>query len=246
MSALMLRIIACVAMLIDHIGYQYNILDFRLIGRIAFPIFVYLLTNGYRHTASPRNYALRLGLFALLSQVPYSLFGYGEFWSSSGNVLFTLLLALLCIWCAEELRKHPVARFFAFGPALAVCIAYLCHIIDSDYGARGIVMALVFYYFDGRDFLHRLLMVLGMVFSLLLEFFLACGKNLLLGLTWPEIYWWDLYQLCALLALFFIFSYNGTKGTYPSGKAPAKMLQYGFYAFYPAHQLVLWLIRACS
>ena len=65
MSALVLRCIACIAMLFDHIGFQYNILPFRIVGRIAFPIFVYLICNGYRHTSDRGKYALRLGFFAL-------------------------------------------------------------------------------------------------------------------------------------------------------------------------------------
>ena len=244
----MLRLIACTAMLIDHIGYQYNILECRIVGRIAFPIFVYLICNGYRHTSNRRNYALRLSLFALLSQVPFSLFCYGVLWHGHGNVFFTLLLALLSIWSAEELRKRPVLKYVAFLPALIICTAYYYQVIDSDYGARGIVMAMVFYYLDGRDLLHRFLMVLGMAVSVTLEYVLSCGKVLLLGLlgrgfVFPELFWWDRYQLYALFALVFIFCYNGQKGKYPKGNVPAKLTHYGFYLFYPAHQLVLWLIR---
>ena len=77
---------------------------------------------------------------------------------------------------------------------------------------------------------------------------LSCGKTLLLGLlghgfVFPKFNLSNQYQLFSLLALVFIFSYNGEKGKYPQGKLPAKLTQYGFYLFYPVHQLVLWLIR---
>lgn len=248
MSVLALRIIACVAMLIDHIGYQYNIMAFRLIGRIAFPIFVYLLCNGYRYTSNRGWYALRLGLFALLSQIPFSLFCYGRLWDGNGNVMFTLLASLLCIWSAEELRAKRGLRLLAFAPTVLVCLMYLLGIVHSDYGARGILMALVFFYCDGKKLVNRVLMVLGMFVAVYHSYFLSMAKRLLLfalgsGLHLPQVNRWDAYQAFSLLALIFIFCYNGKKGTYPQGKLPAGILQYGFYAFYPVHQLVLWLIR---
>lgn len=248
MSALMLRIVAIIAMLIDHIGYQYNIMAMRAIGRIAFPIFVYLLCNGYRHTSSRSRYAIRLGIFALISQIPYSLFGSGILWDSYGNVMVTLLMSLLCIWSAEELRMSNVTRWLALFPSLAVCIIYHFGIIGSDYGARGILMALVFYYFDGSTLKNRLLVLCGMLAAEFYPFILAVIKQIVFWLcgdcfAFPSISQWELYQMFALLSLIFIFTYNGEKGKYPNGKLPAKILQYGFYLFYPVHQLALWLIR---
>ena len=74
------------------------------------------------------------------------------------------------------------------------------------------------------------------------------GRSLLLallgqGLSIPQVDSWDLFQIYGVLALLFIFLYNGKKGAYPTKALPAKLVQYGFYMFYPLHQLVLWLIR---
>ena len=69
-----LRIIACVSMLLDHIGFAFNINILRIIGRLAFPLYVYLLYNGYKHTSNRFLYAVRLGVFAAVSQIPFSLF----------------------------------------------------------------------------------------------------------------------------------------------------------------------------
>ena len=248
MSALMLRMIACVAMLIDHIGFQYNIMVFRAIGRIAFPIFVYLICNGYHHTSSRLRYSLRLLLFAALSQIPFSLFCYGVLWQDHGNVFFTLLMALLSIWAGDELKRHKALRWAALVPALVVCISYHLGFMDSDYGARGILLALVFYYFDGKSIKNRLAMLIGMLLSTYYVYVLRLGYYTFLGLMGrgfrlPWLNQWDLYQLFSLGALLLIFCYNGKKGNYPGGKLPAKALQLGFYLFYPVHQLVLWIIR---
>ena len=89
MSNFYLKLIACICMLIDHIGYlffpQYEFL--RVIGRIAFPIFSYLITEGYTHTSSIRKYSLRLLIFALISQIPYML----VFNTSNLNIFFYII-----------------------------------------------------------------------------------------------------------------------------------------------------------
>ena len=239
MSALMLKIVACAAMLIDHIGFQYGNMLCRAIGRIAFPIFVYLLCNGFHHTSNKGRYALRLAIFAILSQVPFSLFCYGVLWQSHGNVMFTLLMAFLCLWSAEELRCRRGLRWLAFVPSLAVCALYHFGLLSSDYGAKGILLALVFYCFDG----NRILTALGMLFAVFYTFFLSLAKNLWFFVlkqdTLPlQMSQWEMYQFFSLLALIFIFSYNGRKG-----RGSGKLLQYFFYLFYPLHQLALWLIR---
>lgn len=248
MSALALRSIACIAMLIDHIGYMFSFMPFRMIGRIAFPIFLYLILNGYRHTSSRLRYALRLGLFALLSQIPFTLFCYGRLWYPKGNVFFTLLMALLCIWSADAMGKHRLLRWVSLLPSIVVALLYHRGIMDSDYGARAILLAMVFYLFDGKGVAGRVLMVLGMLCSVQYVFLLSACKQLgyfLLGMQAhiPTIDRWALVQSWSLAALPLIFAYNGKKGRLPERKLPAKLIQYGFYVFYPAHQLVLWAVE---
>ena len=99
MSALTLRSIACVTMLLDHIGYllagRYPFLmPLRWIGRIAFPLYVFLIVNGFRHTRSRPRYALRLALFAILSQIPFTLFCDNRVFYPHLNVFVTLRCAL--------------------------------------------------------------------------------------------------------------------------------------------------------
>lgn len=228
LNACQLKIIAASTMLIDHVGFFLNYLPFRIIGRLAFPIFLFLIVNGYRHTSSPLRYALRLGIFAIVSQVPFSLFAYGRLWSENGNVFFTLLAALLCIWAADGMGRHRVLKWLRLAPGVVLCILYLLGILRSDYGARAILMAMVFFFFDGKNSKITLFYMLCLIFVPVLEHIIGLSD----GITQ-----WDIVQMCSVFALPLIFRYNGQKGT-----GGSKWIQYGFYLFYPLHLLVLWLI----
>lgn len=239
MSAFTLRLTACIAMLIDHLGYQYGILPFRLIGRIAFPIFVFLLVNGLEHTTSPLRYALRLGVFAVLSQVPFSLFSYGQLWNSQGNVFFTLFFALVALMALRRLSEDKRFRLISWVPALLIILIYEAGWISSDYGARGILLALLMYAAYNRGTSGRWILAVGMILLTFYPVLLSVIRAEAVQFTQ-----WEALQLYAIFSLPFIWLYNGKKGG-PHAKTilGQKLLQYGFYAFYPVHQLVLWLLR---
>ncbi len=248
MSALALRIIACLTMLLDHIGYLYGITPLRIIGRISFPLFLFLICNGYRHTSNRLMYALRLGIFAALSQVPFSLFTNGSHLISKGNVLVTLLICLLCIWLADIMDKNRLLRRLSLLPMIAVIYLYSTGLLQSDYGIKAILMITVFYLFDRNTASDKVLTVIGMAISMYYSFLLACGSQLLKLLqggqaVLPTIGRWDVLQGFGLLSLIFIFSYNGNRGLSCKTKAGAKVMQYGFYAFYPLHMLLLWALN---
>ncbi len=247
MSALLLRIVACMAMLIDHIGYQIGNLECRLIGRIAFPIFVFLIVNGYRHTSNKVSYALRLAVFAIISQIPFSLFSHNYIDFSHGNVIVTLFWALICVWLTDSMGKNKYLRYVSLLPSLLVCGLYHFGVISSDYGVKGILMALLFFFFDRKSIKGCIILVVGLAAVVMYNYILSGGiqcAKLVLGLqySWPKVSVWDLRQLFCLGALIPIFLYNGKKGSYPQNRFAAKLLQYGFYAFYPVHMLLLWLI----
>lgn len=244
MSALALKIIAGTTMLADHIGFAYHIPLLRIIGRLSFPIFLHLIYNGYKHTKSPLRYALRLGFFAIVSQVPFSLFCYGIPWHNSGNVFFTLLAALLCIWAADVMLKNKYLRWFFFLPALAVFSLYHFGIIHSDYGPKAILMAMVFFLFDGKKLwkmaatavLFLIAVYYHPIVNYLLDLLRDPGSAQFLLTSWEKT------QIYSALALVPIFCYNGKKGSTPKNPASAKTLQWGFYLFYPVHLLILWAI----
>ncbi len=284
-SAFTLRTLAIVCMLIDHIGFCLPQAPFapafRIIGRLAFPVFVFLIVNGYRHTHSKPKYALRLGIFALVSQIPFTLmikqiskasarnavigivrplFGAPFSVNSlkylnggtpavtenvfNGNVFFTLLFSLLCLWFAAELwKKGKFWRVVAFVPAILVCGLYYFGYLRTDYGMRGVLLALVFYFFDGK----KILTVICSFVALFAPTLIGYGINLLdmlLGRDYAFVLPddWTMQGAFALLALIPIFLYCGKKGYSPKSKAGAKALQIGFYLFYPVHMLVLWFL----
>ncbi len=256
MSALALRIIACVCMLLDHIGYcfagRWPFLEpLRWIGRIAFPLYVFLIVNGFRHTSNRLRYALRLMIFAVISQIPFALLTHPANMLGKLNVFVTLLLALLTVWATDEMRKRRYTKFLCFLPTLAVYLFYYFGLIASDYGMKGIFLAMVFYLFDG----NRLLTAFGMLVSFYHRFVLhypICVAVFLLRRMQGRAYaikppspvsTAEIIQLFCLLSLVFIFLYNGKKGRTPTSKAGAKALQLGFYLFYPVHMLLLFAIR---
>lgn len=244
MSALILRIIACVAMLLDHIGYYNGNMLLRAVGRIAFPIFAYLLCNGYRHTSCRWRYVLRLSLFALISQIPFSLFCTNTLTYANGNVFITLVVALLCVWGTDVLHGNRVGRWLCWLPAALGCILYQLGLLASDYGARGIVLAMLFYLLDGKAVWKRLLLTAGCTVAVFYNQLADVAIQLLRGqLYFPHLSQWDLWQLFSLCALLPIFLYNGKKGPAPQNKALSKAVQLSFYLFYPAHMLILWLLR---
>ena len=108
MTSFTLKIIALVTMFIDHLGYAItgHFSFFNYIGRIAFPIFAFQISEGYKHTKNLKKYFLRLGLFALISQVPFSLFLLKYHGNPFGlNVFFTLFLGLLAIYLYDYVCK---------------------------------------------------------------------------------------------------------------------------------------------
>lgn len=107
MSAFVLKIIAYITMFIDHLGYVVNngkFSYFNFIGRLAFPIFAFQISEGYIHTKNLKKYFFRLLLFALVSQIPFILFVSTVTKSFSLNVFFTLLLGLLAIFVYEKVQ----------------------------------------------------------------------------------------------------------------------------------------------
>lgn len=271
-TAFSLRLFAIGCMLLDHIGYclpsapfsQY----FRIIGRLAFPIFVFLIVNGLRYTHSKPRYALRLAVFAVISQIPFAMMtklskaGAVKAFAAllqpdtffpaakyliggrnilNGNVFVTLLISLLCVWFAAAFwEKGGVNKLVAFVPSVLVCGMYYLDYLHSDYGMRGVLLALVFYFLDGR----RVLTVLGSFVSLFAPTLLGYGLQFLKFLLGREAVFkrpsaWTVTEIFALLALIPIFLYRGEKGFSPKNKVAAKALQIGFYAFYPVHMLIL-------
>lgn len=141
-----LKMIAIITMIIDHIGYVYIPVGtsyytiFRAIGRISFPIFCFLIVEGFFHTRSHINYLIRLTVFAILSEIPFDLaFHKTLFYWDSQNVFITLALGLFAIFCLEEMNNR---RVFVIPLVLIFLAAVLSH---CDYGIGGVLLICMFY-----------------------------------------------------------------------------------------------------
>lgn len=235
-SSMFLHLLAMACMLGDHLwatvipGNEW----LTCIGRIAFPIFAFLLVEGYFHTHDLKKYALRLLLWALISEIPFNLvMGSTLFYPLHQNVLWTLLIGLLLIHVnelAKNTGKWPLRVLACIGTvALALPLGLGTMV---DYYSYGIWMVLVFYFFHGRrwwDFLGQFLLLAYINLELLGGY----GYEIhLFGSTFLFA-----QQGFALLALIPIWLYRGRQGPH------SKALQYTYYAFYPVHLLILGLIQ---
>lgn len=144
-----LKCIAVFSMLVDHIGaFLYpSQVWMRYVGRLAFPIFGFLIVEGYVHTKDLKKYMGRLFLFALISEIPCDLARFDTpVYKDSQNIFFTLLLALVCIHILQTLREHP----FPACALLAAVGILTSYVVKPDYGLGGIAMILCFYLFRTR------------------------------------------------------------------------------------------------
>lgn len=219
-----LKILACVTMLVDHAALLFDGSPWlRVIGRLAFPIYCFLLTEGIRHTRDVRCYLSRLLFAAIVSEPIYDLVLYPcvGIWQHQ-NVLWTLVLGCAMLWCMTMIHK-PVAKL-----AVMLLFALAAQLVRASYGSSGIYMIALFALCRG--------MPEG-------KWVLAAGLlviNWLMGSFTVSVFGLDVpLQLFAELALVPIFLYSGEKRT------RLKAVSWGFYLFYPAHLLLLWGIAQC-
>ncbi len=250
MSTLWLKILACAAMLADHIGFfsNYGYPELELIlrgfGRIAFPIFCYLIAFGYRKTSDKFKYLLRLIIIGLLSELPFYYCFYGRLPNLSfSNVYFTLALGLLSIILFDYISKSGTRLFF---PSLLAVIppAALAALIGTDYGADGVLLIFFFCLAGTNKAAITALTLLFASRKFIIALAVALGDALphLSAFSLPAIRDWDKLQILGALALLPILLCDGSRGYRPKSRAAQKVIQYSFYLFYPVHLLVLGVI----
>ena len=142
-----LRCVAAGTMFIDHIGVALfpGVLWLRCVGRLAFPIFAFFLAEGFRLTHSRKRYLQRLVLFALLAELPFDRMTGKQWVDWSGqNVLWTLALGLCAMACVQRAPREPGLPSLAWLSAAAGC-CLLGELLNTDYGAFGVLLCLLFY-----------------------------------------------------------------------------------------------------
>lgn len=236
-----LKVIAMVAMFIDHIGatifarmlmvtglkdldaantemvmawlsenadiYKiYTVL--RMIGRIAFPIFCFLLVEGFVHTSNKKKYAIRLAVFALISEIPFDLaFQSKGIEFTYQNVFFTLAIGFVTL-IAYKMVEEKVLKNRLIQILIQILVGmagmFAAELLRTDYGALGVITIVLFYVLRDNRFYQ-----------------IASGCILFIE------------EMTALIAFLPILIYNGKRGS---------NVKWAFYIFYPAHLLILFVI----
>lgn len=233
-----LKIIACITMFIDHVAtgilktagpngiapidmsdgifWFYYVL--ALIGRQAFPIYAFMIAEGYIHTRSKIKYMLRLLLFAIFAQYPYYLLNKDHLTSIySGNTIFTLLIGLLAIWVVDTIFLQHLdqkkGQVILRGISSLLAVVFFCWlttmVAPDDYVWGGVLSVLAFYLF-------RRVRIVSVIIS------------------WLTLAKLDALEVFSFPAMILIRHYNGQRGLH---------LKWFFYLFYPCHFLVILGLR---
>jgi TraX protein. len=262
MNTYRLKIIAITAMLIDHIGAilispftnYWLYVSCRAIGRLAFPIFVFLIVEGFYHTSNIRNYLMRLGAFAVISEIPFDLAFYrsnfgtdimtdisGMFVSTTNfasmldrlsigqNVFFTLFLGLALISLIDMTEKK-----FKQDNKKDIAIS------NTIYGLLTITFCAAAFLLKTDYGIAGILMIVafylfrGNITLLAISTFIISGTLLSNAANFFRTgNFYDIISILATLAVIPIAFYNGERG---------KSLKYFFYLFYPVHLLCLFVL----
>ena len=235
LSAAALHVLAMALMLCDHLWATLLPAQEWLtcVGRLAFPMFAFMAVEGYFHTRSFKRYALRMLVFALLSEIPFDLmYGGTWFYPVHQNVIWTLLIGLLGIRAMEAVREKGKLWLYVLTcvgvTALSAALGTLGMV---DYYGAGVLTVFVFYFFHGREWWKLLGQILALYWI---------NVRMLGGQVYPMTILGMNVELSqqglALLALVPIWLYRGRQGHH------SKAFQYACYAFYPVHMLILALI----
>lgn len=214
----MLKLLALVCMTIDHVGLfllpRYTVL--RVIGRLAFPIFAWMIAEGCRHTRSMGKYLGTILLVGLLYQAEFiCLVG-----SLKMNIMITFSLSVGLCWLLKLAEKDKIFLGLALtGVVAAWCITDVLPVylekakFGIDYGFFGVLLPVLLYL--ARD-KRKQLVFTGIMLALLA-----------LWTKWPV-------QWAGLLAVPLLALYNGDRGK--------RKIKWLFYIYYPAHLTVLWIL----
>jgi len=233
LTSFTIKLFAVIAMLIDHIGVAFGhlmpysvFLLCRIVGRLAMPLFCFMIAEGLFHTRNARRYLLRLAIFALVSEVPFDLLFMGDLLEfRMQNVGFTLFLGLLGIllfdsFAAQGRKWAALAAILAAGAA--------SYFVRSDFSVYGVYFIFIFYYFRNNHRGRTVALAAGVLLSAI-NLWMAPGTG-----DWH----FELdYSAAAVLAAIPIGLYNGEKGR------ENRHTRAAFYAFYPAHLLFLYALK---
>lgn len=228
MTTFHIKLIAVITMAIDHIGAFLlpELFFLRIVGRLSFILFAWLLANGAIQTRNMGLYMQRLFFFALVSEIPYLLIHRTHDPNSwELNIFFTLFLGLVSIYVLQR-SFRPWLKLI-----LIVGITLLAEKFTGgfSYGAYGVVSILIFYLFHRNLKIASLLQVLAIIVFYTVPALLSGDSVQHLF----ESYSIPLIQPVGLLSILIIAAYNGLQGS------KEKVL---FYVFYPLHLSIIYIL----
>jgi hypothetical protein len=227
-----LKILAAIFMTIDHIGLLFFPGEsvFRIIGRLAFPIFAFMIAEGARYTRNKLKYFLQLFILGVICQIVYFI-ADGSLYMC---ILITFSLSLLILFALKEFKialfekkrngkRIALTSFLLIG---AVALAYIaCEYLEIDYGFGGVLCPVFASIFDFHGVeVPEKIKALDRVWARTLTF----GAGILIHALCSELS----IQIYALYALILLLLYSGERGRYK--------MKYFFYLFYPIHLVVLY------
>ncbi len=234
LNADVLRLTAMAFMLLDHtrvIAPEGNAW-MNYVGRLAFPIFAFQISEGFIHTSDFKKYLLRLLGFAVISEIPFNVFCSSQWlFPQYQNVLFTFALSLIALWLVDRAKKEPTLPKTAGADIGVAVIVFLAELLKVDYGGAGIVIVVAFYLFRGFPF--AFLLQLATMFTVFVFFY--PGRTVFFKIQ--DFIFSIPVQSFSLFSLLPIWLYNGKKGR------AGVLLKYASYGFYPIHIAVLCIVR---
>lgn len=236
LTATQLKIIAIIAMTIDHIAWGFVEMFsvpgqiMHVIGRLTIPIMTFFVAEGYRKTSDLKKYITRMINFSVITIIPFYLF-FGEEYGYRQNFIFDLLLVLLTLTVLESKKLPKPYR------AILTAGIIVISLVIGGWPVFPILCTLIFYYI--KDFRKQTIVFSATIVVLLIfmPVTIILNNRYSWGIydsSWVWYQWF--YFIGFILALPLIRLYNGQKGTYPLGK-------YFFFCYYPCHFLVLYSIK---
>ena len=216
-----LKLIACLTMLVDHIGAllmpQY--MWMRAIGRLSFPIYCFMLAEGVHYTKNPLKYGLRLFVCMIISEIAFDYALFGMISWDYQNVMVALLIGFLLGMCMKQVNQ-PLFQLL-----LVVPFALIAEWARVDYGGLGVALMAMFMLTRDVPYARILQTVALMAICYLLDETVIVIAGFAMRL-----------QLLAVFAMVPIALYSGRKVT------SSKALQWAFYLFYPVHLMIIYFI----
>lgn len=230
LTGFQLKLIAILAMLIDHIAWAFVPLGsgwgqvMHFIGRITAPTMCFFIAQGYRHTRSLPRYVTRLAVFALISQLPFAYYNTARAGLFPLNMIYTLTMGLLAIYFFDTIHDES-KRWMA-----VILIMFLS--LPADWSMIGVAFCLAFYALEEDQTRLTAIIVAMAVMLVSLQTLVEMTE----GRTFVEAFSRSWFHSGIIVSLFLLRRYNGQRG----GGSWGRWL---FYAFYPLHLVVLALLR---